>query len=296
MSTCGFSIARSSRSVICWRSWLKRRVHRGDDEVERGEAVVGEIERAVRPDVALDAGEQPDAVPAPSSARMRAACASARRSSRPLAIASDWLWSVMAMYSSPASRAASAIVADVVLAVGLGGVHVQIAAQVGALDQAGQRARRRPPRSRRAPRAAPAESRPGRAPRRSPPRSRRRRASSSVDPEEAVLVQLEAEADGAVAQRDVVRLRAGEVLQRGAAAVGRRRAAGRPGSRPEAGRSTWSRRGRARARPAGSSTKASISDAVGAGGEDVEVAAGLAAAPQAADRRRSSRRARARCR
>ena len=39
-------------------------------------------------------------------------------------------------------------------------------------------------------------------------------------PEQAVFVQLEAEADRAVAQRDVVGLRSGEVLQRGAAAVG----------------------------------------------------------------------------
>ena len=36
-------------------------MHRGDDDVERGEAVVGQIERAVGLDVALDAGEQPDA-------------------------------------------------------------------------------------------------------------------------------------------------------------------------------------------------------------------------------------------
>ena len=64
-------------------------VHRRDDEIERGEAVVGEVERAVRPDVALDAGKQPDAVPVASSARIRAACASARLSSRPLAMASD---------------------------------------------------------------------------------------------------------------------------------------------------------------------------------------------------------------
>ena len=48
----------------------------------------------------------------------------------------------MAMYSSPASRAASAMACDVVLAVGFGGVHVQVAAQVGAIDQPGQRSRR----------------------------------------------------------------------------------------------------------------------------------------------------------
>ena len=70
---------------------VERGVHRGDHEVERGEAVVGEVERAVGLDVALDAGEQADAEPSASSARMRAACSSARRSSSPLAIASDWL-------------------------------------------------------------------------------------------------------------------------------------------------------------------------------------------------------------
>ena len=40
---------------------IERGMHRGDDEVEGGEAVVGEVERAVRPDVAFDAREEPDA-------------------------------------------------------------------------------------------------------------------------------------------------------------------------------------------------------------------------------------------
>ena len=40
---------------------IERGMHRGDDEIEGGEAVVGQVERAVRPDVAFDAGEQPDA-------------------------------------------------------------------------------------------------------------------------------------------------------------------------------------------------------------------------------------------
>ena len=35
---------------------------RGDDDVELGEAVVGEIHRAVGPDVALDPGEHGDAL------------------------------------------------------------------------------------------------------------------------------------------------------------------------------------------------------------------------------------------
>ena len=86
------------------------RVDRGHHEVERRQAVVGEIQRAVGADVALDAGEQRDALERAPISRMRAACSSARRSSRPLAIASAWLWSVIAMYSSPASRAARAIV------------------------------------------------------------------------------------------------------------------------------------------------------------------------------------------
>ena len=42
---------------------IERLVHRRDDEVEGGEAVVGEIERAVGADVAFDAGEQADAEP-----------------------------------------------------------------------------------------------------------------------------------------------------------------------------------------------------------------------------------------
>ena len=104
------------------------------------------------------------------------------------------------------------------------------------------------------------------------------------DAEQAVFVQLEAEADGAIAQRDVVRLRAGEVLHRGAAAVGR----DQPQIGLEAALQQDARLGvavrRARARPAGSSMKSSISDGRRAGGEQIEVAAGVAAAAQAADR------------
>ena len=40
---------------------VESRVHGCDDEIERREAVVGEIERPVRLDVALDAGEDADA-------------------------------------------------------------------------------------------------------------------------------------------------------------------------------------------------------------------------------------------
>ena len=61
MSTCGCSMARSRRSVICCRVLAERGVHRDDHQVERGEAIVRQIERAIGLDVALDAGEQPDA-------------------------------------------------------------------------------------------------------------------------------------------------------------------------------------------------------------------------------------------
>ena len=109
---------------------------------------------------------------------------------------------------------------DVVLAVRLGGVHVEVAAEIGALDQAGQRARRGG-----VDLAAHLAQL-----RRHPVEAERGvdvlfalagDAAVVRDAEQAVFVQLEAEADRAVAQRDVVRLGSGEVLQRGAAALGR---------------------------------------------------------------------------
>ena len=105
-----------------------------------------------------------------------------------------------------------------------------------------------------------------------------------VGVEQAVLVQLPAALERAVAQRDVVRLRAGEVLQRGAALLGRDDPQVGLEAAAQSARWPWCRRGRARARPAGSCVKASASDGVGAAREDVEVAAGLGAAPHAADR------------
>ena len=41
------------------RVLVERRVDRGDDDIELGQAVVGQVHGAVGPDVALDAGEQP---------------------------------------------------------------------------------------------------------------------------------------------------------------------------------------------------------------------------------------------
>ncbi len=103
------------------------------------------------------------------------------------------------------------------------------------------------------------------------------------DPEQAVFVQLEAEIDRAVAQRDVVRLRAGEVLQRRAAAVG--------GDEAEVGLEAAGKQdARFRLAVAEDALDRGVVDEIvhqrrrRAGGEEVEVAAGVAAAPEAADR------------
>ena len=141
-------------------------------------------------------------------------------------------------------------------------VHVQIAAQVGAIDEAGQlRGRAAASISPRI--LAQLRRNPGEAERLVDrlPRVSPATALVVVDAEQPVFVQLEAEADRAIAQRDVVRLRAGEVLQRGAAALG--------GDQPQVGLEAAAEEHarfrvavrRARARPAGSSTKSSISDA-----------------------------------
>ena len=83
-----------------------------------------------------------------------------------------------------------------------------------------------------------------------PPRSRRRPARRRRTRNRPYSFSFKPRCDGAVAQRDVVRLRAGEVLHGGAAAVGgtRRRSAWNP---PGAGRSTSCRPARARVRRAG---------------------------------------------
>ena len=102
--------------------------------------------------------------------------------------------------------------------------------------------------------------------------------------EHPVLVQLEPEADRTIAKRDVVRLRAGEVLQGGAAAFGRHQAQ----IRLEAAREEHAR---LRVATPEHALHQRVADEIvhqrliGAGGEEVEIAAGFAAAPQAADRR-----------
>ena len=155
---------------------VERRVDRGDDDVERGEAVVGEIQRAVRPDVALDAGEQPDAVLAveradPRGVRERARFVEAVGHRERLAVVGDR--DVLEPGGACAGLAMSATLSRPSVSVVC---MCRSPRRSPPLDQAGQRRAVRRPRSRRGPRAVPAGSRPGRAPRRSPPPSRRRRA------------------------------------------------------------------------------------------------------------------------
>ena len=171
---------------------------------------------------------------------------------------------------------------DVVAAVRLRGVAVQVAAEVRERTSRGS-VPRRPLRSRRGSRAAPADR-----------RETERRVDALfvvagdarvvVDAKEPVLVQLEAALDGAIAQRDVVGLRAGEVLQRGAEALAR----DEPQVGLEAAPEQHARLGFAVGEHPLDELVAGegLHERAGrAGREDVEVAAGLAAAPQAADHR-----------
>ena len=255
-----------------------------------GQAVVGEIHRAVGADVALDAGEQREAVEPRvdladrARVRERARLVEAVRHRERLAVVGDREVAQAGRLRGARHRL------DVVAAVGRGGVAVQVPLEIGELHQAGQRARSAASISPRFSRSSGGTKR-GRARR----RCRLRLAGDArvvVDAVQPVLVQLQAALDRAVAQDDVVGLGAGEVLQRGAEALARHEPQVRLEAAPEpharlrlavrehpldqlvAGERVHQRRWRA-------------------GGEDVEVAAGLAAAAEAADHR-CRRRARAR--
>ena len=155
------------------------------------------------------------------------------------------------MYSRPASRAAQHHRLEVVLAVGLGRVHVQVAAQIGRLRSARAGAARRRRRFRRGARAAPAAPTRGRALRRCLPRCRRRACASSAARNSPYSLSCMPRSSARSRKRDVVRLRAGEVLQRRAAAFGRHEP--QVGLVAAADRARWtsSRHVRARARRAG---------------------------------------------
>ena len=81
MVTSGWLTARSSRVVISRAPHVEAGVHAGDDEVERGQRRVVQVERAVGEHVDLDAVEEIDArrvAPRPrDGARLLARAASA---------------------------------------------------------------------------------------------------------------------------------------------------------------------------------------------------------------------------
>ncbi len=116
-------------------------MHRRDDEIERGQALVVEIERAVRPDVAFDAGQQPDAdalrVDRADARRVfeRAALVEPVGHGQRLCVVGDG--DVLEAGGSRGRRHR----AHLVLAIRRGAVHVEVAAQIAALDEARQRAR-----------------------------------------------------------------------------------------------------------------------------------------------------------
>ena len=82
--------------------------------------------------------------------------ATTRFSSRPLAMVTDFEWSVMAMYSWPSCRGGFGHLLDGVLAVAGGRVHLEVALDVGELDQLRQLVLLRRRRSRRCSREVPA--------------------------------------------------------------------------------------------------------------------------------------------
>ena len=106
-----------------------------------GEAVVGEIERAVGEDVALDAGQQRqpfEAAVQRADARgvlERAALVEAVGHRQRLAVVGDR----DVLVAEPVGGRGHRL--ERLAAVGLGRVHVQVAAQVGARHERGQRAR-----------------------------------------------------------------------------------------------------------------------------------------------------------
>ena len=118
---------------------IERRVHRRDDDVELCEAVVGEVHRAVGADVALDAGQHGDAVEAgvelADGARVleRADLVEAVGHREGLAVIGD------RDVLEPGGPGRQRHRLGVGAAVGRGGVHVQVAAEILPLDQPRER-------------------------------------------------------------------------------------------------------------------------------------------------------------
>ena len=76
-------------------------VEGGGDEVEAGQHLVRVVKRAVREDVQLHAGEEPDPGRASSTAAISRRCSPRRSRVSPRATPRLWEWSAMAMYSRP---------------------------------------------------------------------------------------------------------------------------------------------------------------------------------------------------
>ncbi len=116
------------------------RVHRRDDEIELGEAFVGEIERAVRQDVAFDSGEHLNALDAlverADSRRMleRAPFVEAVGHGQRLAVIGNRDVAATGCASGEDHGL------ELVLPVGGGRVHVEVAAQVAVSNERRQRA------------------------------------------------------------------------------------------------------------------------------------------------------------
>ena len=251
------------------------------DDIERGQRLVGEVERAVSTDVALDAGEEREAVhlavdlPNPLGVRQRPLIIEAVGHGQRLRMVGDRDVFASLLAGAPRHRQ------DVMAAVGFRRMHVDVAAQIGERDQPRQRAC-----------LGGVDLSPQLAERRVDEGEAQRCVQAFLglashlvagdDVEEAIFVQGEPAVQRALAQGDVVRFRAREILQRRPACVRR--------DQPQIGLESLPQQdarlrlalaehaldqlvaGEARHDPGG-----------GAGREDVDVAARLGAAPQAAD-------------
>ena len=157
---------------------LKAGVDAGDHHVHLGQHFVVQVERAVGEDVDLDAGEDADAafhLPVDFADALnvfeRALLVEAIGHGQVFGVVGDGDVLVAA------GQRGLGHLADGVVAVGGGGVHVHVALEVGRLDEAGQLVARRQPRFRPGSRASRAASSPCPARRRFPLRWPRQRSS-----------------------------------------------------------------------------------------------------------------------
>ena len=270
--------------MICAGSWLKRECTDATTMSSCGEAVVGEIQRSVLEDVALDAGKEREPVESPVQAPdargvfERAALVESVGHGQRLAVIGDgdvlepavrgrlppsprscrvrrWPWCACAGRRGcpqPSTRRRQAACLR----------PLELAA---VLTQFGRQSTR------------------ARAPCRCLPRSAPATRSSSAVRKSPYSLSVQAEADGPVAQSDVVRLGAGEVLHGRAPALRRHKpqiglvAPVQPDTRLRLPVTQH-------ALDLGMTDEHVHQFALAADGEDVEVAAGLDAATKAADR------------